>query len=157
LNILNYASSIIKKEMKVTFMPLGKMNPIRNPGRRPHRFPPIQGQGQMPPAGLINGLGGLGIDRSRAHGLLGNSGWRTPQPQQPQQFIPQFLPPAQAFPSQKVPVQESQAQSYLSQQYVPQGYNQGYGGQIPVQPAWKKPRQGGIKGFISNFIAKWKR
>lgn len=39
-----------------------------------------------------------------------------------------------------------------------QGYpQQTYAPQKPVQPAWEQPSKGGIKGFISNFMAKRKK
>ncbi len=68
---------------------------------------------------------------------------RFPRFQQPQ---PQ-MPMTQGYPTQSLPPQN----------YAPQGYNQGYGGQKPLQPAWEEPKKGGIKGFISNLMAKRKR
>lgn len=64
-------------------------------------------------------------------------GFRQPQPQPQFQSQPQRpMPPAQGYPYR--------------------GYNQGYGGQTPVQPAWEEPKKSGIKGFISNLMAKLK-
>lgn len=42
------------------------------------------------------------------------------------------------------------------QQPMQPGYYQGYGGQVPAQPAWEQPKKGGIKGFISNLMTKQK-
>jgi len=62
------------------------------------------------------------------------------------------MPPTQSYPLQGFP-----SQGYPPQGYAPQGYNQVYGGQMPVQPAWEEPQKGGIKGFISNLVAKLKK
>jgi len=64
--------------------------------------------------------------------------------------------PTQSYPTQGYPTQGYPTQGYPTQGYAPQGYNQGYGGQMPVQPAWEGPKKGGIKGFISNLMAKRK-
>lgn len=137
-------------------------------GRGLQRFLPMMGgQGGLPmPPGLgriMNGLGGGlggGLPGQGMPGgypawgarpqFAGGQGYAAPgyppqgfgqqQPQQP-------IPPTQGYP----------AQGYPSQGYTPQSYNQGYGGQMPVQPAWEEPKKGGIKGFISNFMAKRKR
>lgn len=143
-------------------------------GRGLQRFLPMMGgQGGLPmPPGLIrimNGLGGgLGGGMPGAQGIpggnpawvagpqsAGGQGYAAPgyppqgfgqqQPQQP-------MPPAQSYPLQGFP-----SQGYPPQGYAPQGYNQGYGGQMPIQPAWEEPKKGGIKGFISNLMAKQKR
>lgn len=148
---------------------LGGGNYTPRLGRGLHRFVPmIGGQGGYPmPPGLgqiMNGLGGdPGIGMPGVHGMPGvNPAWGTvPQfaggqgyaapgypPQGFGQQQPQRpLPPAQSYPSQ----------GYPPQGYVPQVYNQGYGGQMPVRPAWEEPKKGGIKGFISNLMTKRKR
>lgn len=58
--------------------------------------------------------------------------------------LQKFLPMMGGFPYQ------SQQPGY------PHQNNQGYGGQVPAQPAWEQPKKGGIKGFISNLMAKRK-
>ncbi|SPF53372.1 conserved hypothetical protein [Candidatus Desulfosporosinus infrequens] len=137
-------------------------------GNYTQQYPPTMGgQGGLPiPPGIgriTNGRGG------NLYGGMpgGNPGWGAgsqsaggqgyavpgypplgfgqQQPQQP-------MPPAQSYPMQRYP-----SQGYPLQGYAPLGYNQGYGGQMPVQPAWEEPKKGGIKGFINNLMAKWKK
>lgn len=129
-------------------------------------FPPRFGQGMNQFMPNLRGQGnflmpqGLGQIGSGAPGL--NTNWR-PMPQSiggqgyaapgypsrvPQLLQPQpQMPMTQGYPSQGFPLQN----------YPPQGYNPGYGDQKPVQPAWEEPKKGGIKGFISNLMAKRKR
>lgn len=137
------------------------------------RFSPmIERQGGLPmPPGLgrpLNGLGGgLGGGMPRTQGMRGgNLGWEAGlqgaggqgyaapgyQPQgYAQQWPQQPMPTAQGYPLQGFP-----PQGYPLQGYAPQRYNQGYGVQTPDQPAWEEPKKGGIKGFISNLMAKFK-
>ena len=152
----------------------GGGNYTRMLDHRLQRFLPMMGgQGGLPmPPGLgriMNGLGGsLGGGMPGAHGLSGgNPGWGA-EPQNtggqgyaapgypPQGFgqlqLQQPMPPAQSYPLQGFP-----SQGYPLQGYASQGYNQGFGGQMPVQLAWEEPKKGGIKGLISNLMAKWKR
>lgn len=147
----------------------GGGNYTRGLGRGLHRFVPMMGgQGSFPmPPGLgqiSNGLGGgpgmgmPGTQRIRG----GNPAWG-PVPQIAGGYgyaAPGY--PLQGFGQQQPQQPMSPAQGYLSQGYppqgyAPQGYNQGYGRQMPVQPAWEQPKKGGIKGFISNLMTKRKR
>jgi hypothetical protein len=133
---------------------------------------------------IMNGLGsGLGGGMPRAQGNPGgNPGWgagpqsaggqgyatpgyppqgfgqlQTQQPMPPTQSYPLQGFQSQGSPPQGSPPQGSPPQGSPPQGYTPQGYYQGYGGQVPVQPAWEEPKKGGIKGFINNLMAKWKR
>lgn len=144
---------------------------VENPmlGRGLQKFLPMMGgQGGLPmPPRLVRIMNGLGGGLPGAQGMPGgNPGWGggpqnaggqgyvapgyPPQGfgQQPPQ---QPIPPAQSYPFQGFP-----SQGYPPQGYATQGYTQGYGGQMPVQPAWEEPKKGGIKGFISNLMAKRK-
>lgn len=143
----------------------GMGNPML--GRGLQRFLPMMGrQGGLPmPPGLariMNGLGG-GLGGGMPGG---NPGWGAgPQSAGGQGYVApgyppqgfglqppqQTMPPAQSYPLQGFPTQ-----GYPPQGYAPQGYNQGYGGQMPAQPAWEEPKKGGIKGFISNLMTKRK-
>ena len=153
-------------------------------GRSFQKILPMMGSpgGSLMPPGLnriMNGFtGGLGAGMPGnpsmpagtpgwGGGLQGSSGqgYSAPvyPPQPPlQQQPPQPMPPSQGYPtqgypSQGHPTQGFPSQSYPPQGYPPQGYNQGFAGQMPVQPAWEEPKKGGIKGFISNLMAKRKR
>ena len=116
-------------------------------GRGLQRFlPTMGGQGGLPmPPRLIRIMNGLGGGQGYAAPGYPPQGFGQQPPQQP-------MPPAQGYPLQGFP-----SQGYPPQGYASQGYNQGYGGQMPVQSAWEEPKKGGIKGFISNLMAKWKR
>ena len=133
-----------------------------------------RGSSQMP-AGLgrsVNSLGGgmPGWNSGWGQQNLGGQGYPAPgyPPQGFGQQQPQMRPmphsqsypfqgyPTQGYPTQSYPTQGYPTQGYPTQGYAPQGYNQGYGGQMPVQPAWEGPKKGGIKGFISNLMAKRK-
>lgn len=75
----------------------------------------------------------------------------------PTQGYPTQNYPTQGYRTQGYPTQGYPTQGYPTQGYLPQGYApQGYGGQIPVQPARGGSKKGGIKGFISNLMAKRK-
>lgn len=142
----------------------GNYSPMSGQGL--NRFTPnLRGQGNfLMPQGLgqIETGGGLRGGMPMPQGMPTNSTWRPmplsvggqgyaapgyppriPQLQQPQMQMPM----TQGYPSQGFPLQN----------YPPQGYNQGYGNQKPLQPAWEEPKKGGIKGFISNLMAKRKR
>ncbi|MHB8076650.1 hypothetical protein [Desulfosporosinus fructosivorans] len=138
-------------------------------GRGLQRFLPMMGgQGGLPmPPGLsriLNGLGGgLGRSIPWVNGIPGgNPGWGAePQSAGGQGYVAPGYPP-QGFGQQQLqhpmpPAQGYPPQGYPLQGYAPQGNNQGYGGQMPVQPAWEQPKKGGIKGFISNLMTKRKR
>ncbi|TGE31774.1 hypothetical protein E4K68_15335 [Desulfosporosinus sp. Sb-LF] len=138
--------------------------PPAAPGQILHRFPPsMGGQGGLPMTpGLgrsIDGLGG-GLDRGMTRPQV-NPGWNPGWGAGPQnaggQGFGQQQQQMRPMPHQNLPSQGFPSQGYPLQQYAPQGYNQGYGGQMPVQPAWEEPKKSGIKGFISNLMAKRKR
>lgn len=134
-------------------------------------MPAAGGQGGfLRPPGLGQFLNGLGGNPGN---MPGNPGMHSPNPNwgvgpqsaggqgyaapgyPPQNFgqqVPQPMQLLQGYPSQVNP-----SQGYPLQGYAPQGYNQGYGGQMPVQPAWEEPKKGGIKGFISNLMARRKK
>jgi hypothetical protein len=145
-------------------MPLGKMNIFGNrqippqpnqnfqaplaPGQfRGSNYSPLLGRGLQKFLPMMGGQSSLPMPPGFSrifNGLL---------PQNPgQQQMPYLTPPTQGYPSQGYP-----SQGYPPHMPAPQGYNQGYGEQRPVQPAWEQPKSGGIKGFISNFMAKWKK
>ncbi len=119
---------------------------VGNPmlGRGLQRFLPMMGgQGGLPmPPGLVRIMNGLGGGQGYVAPGYPPQGFGQQPPQQP-------IPPAQSYPSQGFPFQ-----GYPAQGYAPQGYTQGFGGQMPVQPALEEPKKGGIKGFISNLMAK---
>jgi hypothetical protein len=144
----------------------GRSNYIPGMGLRQYRYESMIGsQGGFPASPrmgqLLNGFGGgpgtgmplsaqgiSGVNPAWGAGLqsAGGQGFAVPG-YPPQGFTQQSMSPAQVYPSQ----------GYSPQGYSPQWYNQGYGGQQPVQPAWEEPKKGGIKGFISNLMAKCKR
>ena len=105
----------------------GEGNYTRRLGRGLHKFGPMMGgQGGFPmPPGLAQIMNGLG----------GGPGIGIPGAQGMRGGNPVWGPAQQPMPSA-------------------QGYNQGYGGQMPVQPAEEQPKKGGIKGFISNLTTK---
>jgi len=125
------------------------------------------GQGSLPiPPGYsrnmnMNGPGsGLGGGMPRHQGNLGGNlglgagpqnaggqGYATPG------YPPQGFRQLQQYPQPQLPL----PQGYPPQGYSPQGYNQDYRGQMPLQHAWEEPKKGGLKGFISNLMAKRKR
>lgn len=115
-------------------------------GQSPYEFLPSMQRPQVNP-GWNQGWG-AGLQNA------GGQGYSTPgYPPQGLGHPPQMKPMLnQSFPSQRFP-----SQGYPPQQYTPQGSNQGYGGQMPVQPAWEEPKKGGIKGFLDNIMAKFKR
>lgn len=144
-------------------MPFGKINMFRNLQVMPQQnqvFRPQAAPGQFGGGGNYTGMPGQGLQRFLP--LVGGQGglpmppglnrlmngqpqgYAQQQPQQPQ--LQQPIPSAQGYPSQ----------GYPQQGYAPQWNNQGYGVQTPVQPAWEEPKKGGIKGFISNLMAKFK-
>lgn len=113
-------------------MLLNKKNGLGNP------INPLQNpnfQSQMPPwqPGGNNYFPQFGHRLQKFLPMMGGFPYQSQQPQQPMQ-------PAQGYPFSGYPHQN----------------NQGYGGQVPAQPAWEQPKKGGIKGFISNLMAKRK-
>lgn len=149
----------------------GVSNNTRTSGQSLYRYPPsMAGQRGLPmTSGLGRSIDGLGSGMSRPQG---NPGWNQAlgaRPQNagaqgyttpgypPQGFGQQQPPQMKPLPPQSLPSQEFPSQGYPLQQYAPQGYNQGYGGQMPVQPAWEEPKKGGIKGFLSKLMSKFKR
>ncbi|ODA38997.1 hypothetical protein [Desulfosporosinus sp. BG] len=144
----------------------------RMSGQNPQRFPSMMGGqvGLPTPTGFgqsMNGPGGgLGGGMPGYQGKpegnplwgvspqsAGGQGYVTPG-YPPQGFGQQQrpMPPVQGYPSQGFPTQ-----GYPQQGYGAQVYNPGYGGQMPLYPAREQPQKGGIKGFISNLMAKRKR
>ena len=147
----------------------GGVNYSRMWGQSPQRFPFTQRrQSESPiPSGLVRSINGHG--GGLGGGMPGwNPGWEAgPQnaggqgyatPGYPPQGFGQQQPAMKPMPNaQNYPLQGFPTQGNTSQGYLPQVYNKGYGGQMPVQPAWEEPKKGGIKGFISNLMAKRKR
>ncbi|WP_088227613.1 hypothetical protein [Desulfosporosinus sp. FKB] len=141
-------------------------------GRGLQRFAPkfgLPGGLLMPPgfSQLPNNYGG-GQAGTMPGGMMGgNANWG-PGPQAGGQGYAAPGYPPQGFQQNQVLQQPMmpQGQGYQPQGYQPQGYpiqgypnqmvNQGYGGQMPVQPAWESPKKGGIKAFISNLFSKKK-
>lgn len=146
----------------------GGSNYTRMLDQRPQIFLPTMGGAgglPIPPelCGIVKGPGeGLGGGMPVLQGMpRGNPGWGAGSqnaggqgcaapgypPQGFRQQQPQrSMPPAQSYPLQRFP----------SQGYASQGYNLGLGGQMPLQPAREEPKKGGIKGLISNLMARWK-
>ncbi|MGC7873171.1 hypothetical protein ACPUYX_16810 [Desulfosporosinus sp. SYSU MS00001] len=153
----------------------GQFNQSPLLGRGLQRFAPKFGLpgGLLMPPGFsqpINNFGG-GQAGTMPGGMMGgNANWG-PGPQAGGQgYAAPGYPPQgiQGFQQNQMLQQPMmpQAQGYQPQGYQPQGYpnqgypnqmiNQGYGGQMPVQPAWESPKKGGIKAFISNLFSKKK-
>lgn len=139
-------------------MALGKKNIFGNqqiPFQQYQNFQPSQqitgnnynpGLGRAPQQFLpfIGGQGGFPLTQAPGYPSQGFG---------QQQPLQQPMRPVQGYPPQMLPSQGG----YPTQGYAPQGYNQGYEGSAPIQPAWEEPKKGGLKGFISNFMAKRKR
>ncbi|MDD2234277.1 MAG: hypothetical protein PHZ11_02580 [Desulfitobacteriaceae bacterium] len=107
-------------------------------GSRPHRFVPmIRNRSSFPPPRMGQFTNITGVC--------------------PGTGIPVFPPgTAGTNPTWGTGPQKAGSQGFIAPGYPSQGYNQGYGGQPPVQPAWEKPKKGGIKGFLSNLMTKRK-
>ena len=122
----------------------GEGNYTRMVDQMRQRFLPMMGgQGGLPMPGIgrvMNRLGGM----PASQGIPGGS----------QGYVTPGYPP-QGFGLQQ-PQHISPTQGYPVQGYATQGYTQGYEVQKPVQPTWEEPKKAGIKGFISNFMAKRK-
>ncbi|KGK88998.1 hypothetical protein DP73_11465 [Desulfosporosinus sp. HMP52] len=94
----------------------------------------------------------------------GNPNWRN-NPQNPggQGYSTPGYPPQGFGTLQQSPMPGLQGQQLQGYAPTPQRFNQGHypdqRGQLPLQPqpAWEEPKKGGIKGFISNLMAKRKR
>ncbi|WP_425804999.1 hypothetical protein ACHOLT_00595 [Desulfitobacterium sp. Sab5] len=129
-------------------MPLGKLNLFGNQ-QSPQGFTPMinrPGGYPMPPGVPPMNGGGLGGGIPYNNGRQGY-----PAPGYPPQGFLQ-----QPMQNPMLPVRSYPPQGYPFQQNTPPIYNQGYG-QMPVQPAWERPKKGGIKGFIGNLISKIKK
>ncbi|MDP4128235.1 MAG: hypothetical protein Q8912_15040 [Bacillota bacterium] len=138
-------------------MPFNSKNRYSNPQQsmpqQPYQFFQPTATPGFPPS-----MGGQGVMpmTSRPQGNPGwNQGWGAGQQNAGGQGYTTPGYPPQGFGQQQPPLMKPMP--YPLQQYTPQGYNQGYGGQMPGQPAWEEPKKGGIKGFISNLMAKRKR
>ncbi|WP_407311502.1 hypothetical protein [Desulfosporosinus sp. SB140] len=146
----------------------GQFNRTPQLGRGLQRYVPKFGVTSglfMPPgfAQSMNNFGGGQVEGIPG-GMIGrNPPWSTgSQSAGGQGYAAPGYPP-QGF-QQKQPLQHAMppSQGYLTQGYPTQRqsypvYNQGYTGQTPIQPAWEEPKKGGIKAFISNFMAKRKQ
>lgn len=123
-------------------------------GQSLHKYPPsMGGQGGLPKPQENPGWNqGWGAGLQNA----GGQGYTTPG--YPPQGVGQQLPPQmKPMPYQSLPSHRFPTQGYPLQNYTPVGYSQEYGGQMPVQLGWEEPKKGGIKGFLSNLMAKRKR
>jgi len=108
----------------------GGSNYNRMLDQRLQRFLPMMGGGQ----------GGLPMPPGLTRIL---NGFRQQQPP---------MSPSQSYPLQGLPSQDYSLQGNASQRY-----NQGFLGQTPAPSALEEPKKGGIKGFVSNLMDKWKK
>lgn len=95
---------------------------------------------------------GAGISPGMSPGMFGiNQGWG---PSSPMSAGGQGYQ-APGYPPRAYGLQQQPFRQPLQQQMPPA---QGYSTQVPVgETATWKPEKSGIKGFISNLMAKWKR